>query len=64
LSRVSSYKTHPAKILYDEGVKITLNSDDIMLFDAKVSDEYRHLYHTGLFSAVELNAIRITGLSV
>jgi adenosine deaminase len=63
LSRVASYKTHPARILFDSGVKITINSDDIMLFDATVSDEYRNLYHAGLFNAEELNAIRIAGLS-
>ncbi len=63
LSRVMDHKAHPIRKLYDAGVQVTLNSDDIMIFGSLVSDEYLHLFKSGLLSADELNQIRHTGLS-
>lgn len=62
LSRVAGYRHHPIRTLYDAGVKVTVNSDDIMIFGSMVSDEYLHLFSCGLMSAEELNDIRHTGL--
>ena len=62
LNRTPSYAEHPAKILYHEGIPITINSDDILLFDSTVSEEYLKLYMSKTFSAEELNNIRLTGL--
>ena len=62
LGRAPSYVEHPAKILYHEGVPITINSDDILLFDSTVSEEYLKLYQAKVFSAEERNGIRLTGL--
>jgi len=62
LKRVKSYKTHPIRILFDHGVKVTVNTDDVMLFDAGNSEQYLKLYKSGLFSAEELDVIRINGL--
>ena len=39
------------------------NSDDIVIFDTSVSEEYVHLLNAGVFSASELNEIRENGLS-
>jgi adenosine deaminase len=64
LIRVSSMEVHPLKILYDNGVFVTINSDDIMVFDAAVSEEYQNLYDAGLFSAEELDEIRLFGLGL
>lgn len=58
LSRVESYQTHPIRILYDHGVRVTVNSDDMLIFDQSVSEEFFNLYQAGLFSAEELNEIR------
>jgi adenosine deaminase len=63
LSRVESYKTHPIRELYDNGVKVTINTDDMLIFDQSVSEEFFNLYNAGLFNAVELNEIRENGLS-
>lgn len=63
LQRVSSLKEHPLRVLFDEGLFVTLNSDDIMLFGQSVSEEYLNVYRAGLFSADELNLIRLNGLS-
>ncbi|MEI7490327.1 MAG: adenosine deaminase [Bacteroidota bacterium] len=63
LKRVKSYKTHPIRILFDHGVKVTVNSDDVMLFRAGVSEQFLRLYRSGLFSSDELETIRLNGLS-
>ena len=62
LKRVKSYQTHPIRILYDHGVKVTVNTDDVMLFDKGNSEQYLKLFNCGLFSAEELDEIRMNGL--
>ncbi len=62
LSRSPSYATHPIRRLYDAGISVTINSDDIMIFDQNVSDEYLHLFRAGTLSASELDQIRLNGL--
>ncbi len=62
LKRVRSYKTHPIRILFDHGVKVTVNTDDVMLFDKGNSEQFLQLYKCGLFSAEELDQIRKNGL--
>ncbi|MBZ9689360.1 adenosine deaminase [Clostridium estertheticum] len=64
LSRVESYKVHPIRKLYDNGIKVTINTDDMLIFDQSVSQEFFNLYNAGLFNATELNEIRENGLSV
>jgi adenosine deaminase len=63
LKRVRSYKVHPIRILFDHGVKVTVNSDDVLLFRAGVSEQFLKLYRSGIFSADELDIIRLNGLS-
>lgn len=63
LSRVANYSSHPIRKLYDYGVKVTVNSDDMMIFDQSVSEEFVNLYQAGLFSAEELNTIRENALA-
>ena len=63
LSAVSSLKDHPIRILYDMGVVVTINSDDAFLFDTDVSKEFLSLFNAGLFTAKELNVIRLNGLN-
>ena len=62
LKRVRSYKTHPIRILFDHGVKVTVNTDDVMLFDKGNSEQFLQLFKCGLFSAEELDEIRRNGL--
>jgi adenosine deaminase len=63
LGRVESLATHPIRTLYDAGVKVTINTDDILMFGQSVSDEFLNLYRAGLFSAAELDRIRQNGLT-
>lgn len=62
LGRVKNIKTHPIKTLFNYGVKVTINSDNILAFNQKVSMEYLDLYRSGVFSPKELNKIRLEGL--
>jgi len=60
---VPSLKAHPIRILYDNGVKVTVNTDDVTLFDQGVSEEFLNLYNAGVMTAAELDEIRLNGLS-
>ena len=63
LGRVHSMSVHPIGQLYRSGVDVTINSDDILIFDSDVSKEYLRLYESGCLSAEELDCIRQNGLA-
>ena len=62
LGRVESMSKHPIGRLYRSGVDVTINSDDILIFDSDVSKEYLRLYESGCLKAEELDNIRNSGL--
>ncbi|MEH2933119.1 adenosine deaminase [Acutalibacter sp. JLR.KK004] len=62
LGRVKSMADHPIRRLYRSGVDVTINSDDILIFDSDVSKEYLRLYESGCLLAEELDDIRQNGL--
>ena len=62
LSLVESYASHPIRVLFDNGVPVTINTDDMLIFNQSVSEEYLNLFKAGLFTANELNMIRENGL--
>ena len=64
LKRVAGINTHPIGQLYRKGVNVTINSDDVLIFDSDVSKEYLRLYQSGCLTAEELNDIRKNGLSM
>ena len=64
LDGVSDLASHPIRILFDNGVSVTINTDDLMIFGQSVSEEYRNLYRAGVFSAEELDDIRRASLEV
>ena len=63
LDGVSELAAHPIRILFDNGVPVTINTDDLMIFGQSVSEEYRNLYQAGVFSAQELEDIRRASLA-
>lgn len=63
LSRVQSIGKHPIKQLYRYGIELSVCSDDILIFDSSVSNEYKILYENNVLNAFELNAIRLDGLN-
>ena len=64
LGRVPDMSSHPIARLYRSGVDVTINSDDILIFDSDVSKEYLRLFESGCLSAEELDSIRQSGLTV
>ncbi len=62
LSCVTAYERHPIRELFDAGVCVTINTDDFAVFGRSLSEEYVRLWEAGLFSAEELEVIRLNGL--
>lgn len=62
LGRVKNMKEHPIQKLFRFGVDVTINSDDILIFDSDVSKEYSRLFESGALKAEELDSIRVNGL--
>ena len=59
LGRVPDMAHHPIARLYRHGIDVTVNSDDVLIFDSDVSKEYLRLYQSGCLTAEELDDIRI-----
>ncbi|MTI71573.1 MAG: adenosine deaminase [Firmicutes bacterium] len=64
LSIVKDYKSHPIRKLYDNGIKVTINTDDMIIFNKSVSEEFLNLYNEKIFNGEELNNIRENGLNI
>lgn len=62
LGRVKEMRCHPIQKLFRAGVDVTINSDDILIFDSDVSKEFIRLFESGTLTAEELDTIRINGL--
>ena len=62
LGYAADYENHPIKVLYENGVKVTINTDDLLLFDSSIESEYLRLYRAGTLSAKQLDEIRRNGL--
>ena len=62
LKRVESMSNHPIRTLHDNGVVVSINSDDIMIFGSTVSDDFMRLYSSGAMKAEELDQIRVNAL--
>ena len=62
LGRVPDMADHPIAQLYRKGVNVTINSDDVLIFDSDVSKEYLRLYRSGCLTTEELDDIRLNGL--
>jgi adenosine deaminase len=63
LGSVKSINEHPIRTLFDHGVKLTINTDDLLLFDATVSDQYISLMEDEVFSFEEIDEIRNNSLT-
>jgi adenosine deaminase len=63
LGCVDRLETHPIRKLYDAGIEVTVNTDDVLVFGKGVSEEFLGLYQANVFDADELDLIRQAGLS-
>ncbi|MGX8794722.1 hypothetical protein ACR6HW_01330 [Fusibacter sp. JL298sf-3] len=62
LGAVASIENHPIRKLFDAGLKVTVNTDDLLFFHKSVSEEFLQLYEAGCLTAEELDVIRRYGL--
>ncbi|MEG2893782.1 MAG: hypothetical protein RR840_10535 [Clostridium sp.] len=64
LGSIKDITKHPIRKFFDYGINITVNTDDLLLFDVGSSEEFLKLYKLGLFTPEELNQIRKAGLKL
>ena len=64
LNYAKSIETHPIKQMVDFGLKVTIATDDILLFDSDINDEYLKLYNSKVLSAEKLDEIRKFALTL
>ena len=62
LGYADSYRDHPVKLLVENGVHVTINTDDLLIFDSSIENEYLLLYESGALTAGQLDEIRRDGL--
>jgi adenosine deaminase len=53
---------HPIRALCDAGVRVTVNTDDPLMFGSGLSDEFLALYRAGVMTAAELDQVRLEAL--
>lgn len=64
LGYAADYARHPIRMLYENGVPVTINTDDLLLFDSSIENEYLRLYQAGTLTAQQLDDIRLNGLKM
>ena len=64
LMRVESIHHHPIAEIVRHGIPVTINSDDITIFDQSASEEYLLLAKHEILTFEELNFVRETGLNL
>jgi len=62
LGAAQSIASHPIRKMYDAGLKISIATDDLVAFGSSVSEQYLELHKAKVFTAEELDRIRIMGL--
>ena len=63
LGYAKDYEHHPIKALVENGVEVTINTDDLLIFNSSIENEYLMLYKAGTLSVNQLEEIRIRGLN-
>ena len=62
LGQVENLAAHPIRDIYDAGVRVTVNTDDVLIFGQGASEEFLDLYRAGALGAAELDEVRANGL--
>ena len=63
LGYAENYEDHPIKTLVENGVEVTINTDDLLIFNSSIENEYLLLYKAGTLTADQLEEIRLRGLT-
>lgn len=64
LHRAADYGSHPIKVMVENGLHVTIGTDDLLVFDATVTQQYLRLYQSGCLNVEQLDQIRINSLAV
>ena len=62
LGYANDFENHPIKALVENGVEVTINTDDLLIFNSSIENEYLKLYKAETLSANQLEEIRLRGL--
>ncbi len=62
LGAASSWEAHPLRLMLDAGLRLSLATDDLLVFNSSVSQQFLELKRRGLFSSSELDLLRRMGL--
>ncbi len=63
LDYANTYEDYPIKILVENGVPVTINTDDLLIFNSSIDEEYLRLYEAGTLTAKQLDEIRLWGIN-
>jgi adenosine deaminase len=63
LGRVARIEEHPIRQLLDAGIRVTIGTDDPLLFGTSLSREFLALANAGVLTPAELDAVRLAGLA-
>ena len=63
LGRVARVEEHPIRALFDAGIRVTVGSDDPLIFGTSLSEEFLALFDARVMTAAELDAVRLEALS-
>jgi adenosine deaminase len=63
LGRVARIEEHPIRQLFDAGVRLTIGSDDPLVFGTSLSREFLALHDAGVLTPAELDAVRLEALA-
>lgn len=64
LGYAKSIKEHPIKQMVEFGLKVTINTDDLLFFNSDINHEYNTLYQNGVLSFEQLEQIRLFSLGL
>ena len=59
---IKNISQHPIRKMFDYGLNVTINTDDQLIFENSIFDEYIILFENKVFSPEELNIIRKNSL--
>ncbi len=58
LGAITNIKKHSIRQLFDYGIKVTVNTDEPILFNVSVTDEFVKLEKSNIFTFAELETNR------
>ena len=64
LNYAKDIATHPIKQMVDFGLKVTIGTDDHLLFESDINEEYLKLYNNKVLTAEQLDDIRKFSLTI